>query len=68
MKKKGLAILGIGAAAAAGVVAYKNRDKIKNKINEVKCKKDKAPKENKTEKRFSYSWYWCGCSGRCCCI
>lgn len=49
MKKKGLAILGIGAAAA--VVAYKNRDKIKNKINEVKCKKDKAPKENKTENK-----------------
>ncbi len=49
MKKKNV-IIGLGAAVAAtaaGVVAYKNRDKIKNKVNEVKekrCAKKEAKK------------------------
>lgn len=43
MKKKNIAI-GIGAlatTAAAGYVAYKNKDKIKAKLDEAKCKKAK---------------------------
>ena len=41
MKKKGIIIgsLAAVATAAAGVVAFKNRDKIKGKIKECKCKK-----------------------------
>ena len=56
MKKKNIAI-GVGAtvaAAAAGYVAYKNRDKIKGKVDEIKCKvKDKKnckAKETKADK------------------
>ena len=45
-QKKGLAILGIGAAVAAGVAAYKNRDKIKTQVEKIKEKKDKKTKEN----------------------
>ena len=39
--KKGKVALGIGAAAAAvaGIFAFKNRKKIKNKIDEAKAKK-----------------------------
>ena len=43
MKKKNIAIgVGVAAAtAAAGYAAYKNKDKIKAKIDDVKCKKAK---------------------------
>ena len=43
MKKKGKILLGIGAAATAvaGIFAFKNRKKIKEKIDEAKEKKSK---------------------------
>ena len=49
MKKKNAIGLGaLAAATAAGVVAYKNKDKIKGKVNELKekkkCKKEKKAK------------------------
>ena len=43
MKKKGIIIGAL--AAAAGVFAYKNKDKIKDKVEEVKDKK--KAKKNK---------------------
>ena len=53
MKKKTIAIATV-AAAAGGYVAYKNKDKIKGKVEEIKCKaKEKKAckaKEKATDK------------------
>ena len=49
MKKKGIIIgaLSAVAATAAGVVAYKNKDKIKDKVKSVKEKKCKKKNSSK---------------------
>lgn len=49
MKKKGIIIGTVSAiaATAAGIVAFKNKDKIKNKVKSVKDKKCKKKNSSK---------------------